>query len=83
MTESGFLETTRSAYDARAAEYSEVFRDPLADKPLDRALIGTFAELVKTTGAGPIADLGCGPGHYTATSTRGEFPCSGSTCHRG
>ncbi|WP_214109952.1 class I SAM-dependent methyltransferase [Acrocarpospora catenulata] len=66
MTEAGFLEATRSAYSARAAEYSELFRDPLADEPLDRALIDTFADLVKAAGAGPIADLGCGPGHYTA-----------------
>ncbi|MEU8102207.1 methyltransferase domain-containing protein [Nonomuraea muscovyensis] len=66
MTEAGFLETTRDAYTARAAEYSDLFRDPLADQPLDRALIDTFADLVKATGAGPIADLGCGPGHYTA-----------------
>jgi SAM-dependent methyltransferase len=66
MTEAGFLETTRSAYSARAAEYSEFFRDPLADKLLDRAFIDTFADLVKATDAGPIADLGCGPGHYTA-----------------
>ncbi|MEU8104486.1 class I SAM-dependent methyltransferase [Nonomuraea muscovyensis] len=66
MTAAGFLETTRDAYTARAAEYSELVRDFLADQPLDRALIDTFADLVKATGAGPIADLGCGPGHYTA-----------------
>ncbi|MDR8407979.1 class I SAM-dependent methyltransferase [Nonomuraea sp. 3-1Str] len=72
MTQAGFVETTRDAYTARAAEYSELFRDPLADQPLDRALIDTFADLVKATGAGPIADLGCGPGHYTAyLHTRG------------
>ncbi|MET7464154.1 class I SAM-dependent methyltransferase [Nonomuraea sp. NPDC005501] len=72
MTQAGFVETTRDAYTARAAEYSELFRDPLAEQPLDRALIDTFADLVKATGAGPIADLGCGPGHYTAyLHTRG------------
>ncbi|MEO3854695.1 methyltransferase domain-containing protein [Acrocarpospora sp. B8E8] len=66
MTDAGFLEATRSAYNSRAAEYNELFRDPLADKPLDRALIDTFADLVKAAGGGPIADLGCGPGHFTA-----------------
>lgn len=66
MTQTGFLETTRDAYTARAAEYSELFRDPLAGQPLDRAIIDTFADLVKAANAGPIADLGCGPGHYTA-----------------
>ncbi|MEV4173854.1 methyltransferase domain-containing protein [Nonomuraea sp. NPDC049709] len=66
MTEAAFPDTTRTAYDAMAVRYAEFFRDQLADKPLDRALIDTFVDLVKASGAGPIADLGCGPGHITA-----------------
>lgn len=31
-----------------------------------RALIGAFAEEVRTDGGLPVADLGCGPGHVTA-----------------
>ena len=54
----------RRSYDAVAPEYANAFRDELAHKPLDRALLGCLIDL---TGTGePIADLGCGPGHVTA-----------------
>ena len=38
----------------------------LSAKPLDRALLAVFAELVQATGIGPVADPGCGPGRVTA-----------------
>lgn len=57
------LTVTREAYDAMASTYAEMFRDTLRDSPLDRAILGAFASLA---GAGPVADLGCGPGHITA-----------------
>ena len=66
MTEASYLKTTRTAYDAAAVRYAEVVGDHLADLPLDRALIAAFAELVRATDAGPVADLGCGPGRVTA-----------------
>lgn len=66
MNEAPFLRATRAAYDTVAADYAESHAD-LADKPLDRAMLATFAEFVRTAGgAGPVADLGCGPGHVTA-----------------
>lgn len=52
---------TRDGYDAVAADYATHFTDELAAKPLDRALLGAFAELVR--GHGAVADVGCGPGH--------------------
>lgn len=52
----------RAAYDAVAAAYDEQLRDELDGKPLDRALLTSFVELV---GPGRIADVGCGPGHIT------------------
>ena len=52
---------TRDGYDAVAADYVAHFADELAAKPLDRALLGAFAELVG--GQGTVADVGCGPGH--------------------
>jgi SAM-dependent methyltransferase len=55
-----------SAYDAVAATYAQLFRDTLDDSPLDRAILGAFAELVKKGGDGQVADVGCGPGHITA-----------------
>jgi SAM-dependent methyltransferase len=66
MTEPSFLRATRTAYDSVAADYAERFQGELAGKPLDRALFLAFAELVQAVGAGPVADIGCGPGHVAA-----------------
>ncbi|GAA1906188.1 class I SAM-dependent methyltransferase [Streptomyces sodiiphilus] len=66
MTEPDFLRTTRASYDAVAADYAERFRGELASKPLERALLAGFAELVRAAGNGSVADLGCGPGRVTA-----------------
>jgi len=52
----------RAAYDAVARAYDEQLSNELDGKPLDRALLEGFLEL---TGAGTIADVGCGPGHVT------------------
>ncbi|WP_371536160.1 class I SAM-dependent methyltransferase [Streptomyces sp. NBC_00466] len=60
------LHATREAYDAIATTYAELFHDSLRDRPLERALLNAFAELVRTNGGGEVADLGCGPGHVTA-----------------
>lgn len=59
-------EVVRTAYDAIAARYAAQFRTALDALPVDRALIAAFAELVRASGAGPIADVGCGPGLVTA-----------------
>lgn len=56
--------TVRQSYDAVAEEYLECFRDELAGKPLDRALLACFAE--EAEDGAPVADLGCGPGHVAA-----------------
>ena len=56
------LDATRRSYDAVASTYEALFGDELAGKPLDRALLAAFAQTV----SGPVADLGCGPGHVTA-----------------
>ncbi|MBP2706473.1 class I SAM-dependent methyltransferase [Microbispora sp. RL4-1S] len=66
MTETPHLQETRAAYDAVAVLYAELFRDHLATQPLDRSLLGAFAELAADLGAGPVGDLGCGPGRITA-----------------
>ncbi len=51
----------RRAYDAVAPAYAEMFLRELDGKPLDRLLLGWFAEMVR--GAGRVVDLGSGPGH--------------------
>ncbi|MBW8482590.1 class I SAM-dependent methyltransferase [Actinomadura parmotrematis] len=52
-----------AAYDDVADLYTSLFARALDDQPLDRAVIGAFAELVD---GGTVADLGCGPGAITA-----------------
>jgi SAM-dependent methyltransferase len=51
----------RQSYDSAARAYAEHLADELVRKPLDRHLLNRFAE--ETRGRGPVADLGCGPGH--------------------
>ncbi|MEW2273542.1 class I SAM-dependent methyltransferase [Streptomyces griseofuscus] len=58
-----FLTATRAFYDTVAEDYAEHFANPLADKPLERALLAAFAEQVGPGAA--VADLGCGPGAVT------------------
>ncbi|MFC0532156.1 class I SAM-dependent methyltransferase [Phytohabitans kaempferiae] len=65
MIEPSHLAETRTAYDTVAADYAELLRDDLASAPLERALLGTFGELVQAGGGGPVADVGCGPGRIT------------------
>lgn len=52
----------RAVYDAIAPAYDRQLGNELERKPLDRGLLDAFAAL---TGSGPIADVGCGPGHVT------------------
>ncbi len=66
MTEPPVLHDTRAAYDAVASLYAELFSDVLESLPLERALLAAFAELVRAHDVGPVADVGCGPGHVTA-----------------
>ncbi|MGW5369378.1 class I SAM-dependent DNA methyltransferase [Streptomyces sp. NPDC004009] len=57
---------TADAYDAVALRYAELPRDDLQTFVLDRAVLAAFAEAVRGAGAGPVAELGCGPGPVTA-----------------
>ncbi|MER5373799.1 class I SAM-dependent methyltransferase [Streptomyces sp. NPDC002553] len=66
MTEPTYLHATRLAYDTVAVDYAELV-PPLFEGDLyGRAMISTFAQLTRSLDAGPVADLGCGPGHVTA-----------------
>lgn len=66
QAESEFIQVTRASYDIYAADYTARFLAELAARPLDRALLAGFAELVQAAGSAPIADIGCGPGSVTA-----------------
>ena len=65
MAEPQDVAETRTAYDTVAASYEELARSLLAESPMDRALLGVFAEQVLAGGGGPVGDLGCGPGRIT------------------
>ncbi|MEV4238473.1 MULTISPECIES: class I SAM-dependent methyltransferase [unclassified Nocardia] len=54
---------TRRSYDLVAERYADELGDELRGKPLDRGILGVFAEL---TNGGVVADIGCGPGHVAA-----------------
>ena len=51
----------KTSYDQVADEYVQRIFDELQHKPLDRQLLDRFAASVRE--AGPVCDLGCGPGH--------------------
>lgn len=60
------LTMTAAAYDAVAVRYAEFVRGELDGLPLDRAMLGAFADHVRASGGGPVAELGCGPGRIAA-----------------
>jgi SAM-dependent methyltransferase len=66
MDADGSLDDIRVSYDEVAVSYAEQLRNGLDDEPYLRAALALFAELVRDSGGGPVADLGCGPGHITA-----------------
>jgi SAM-dependent methyltransferase len=60
-----WLDDARSSYDIDAEGYADRVRGLLDANPYLRASLSLFAELVDTAGGGPVADVGCGPGHVT------------------
>ena len=75
-TSPAFLEATQTAYDTFAADYAEQTQDWLKAAPFDRAMVSTFVDLVLPAG-GPVADIGCGPGHLTASLATAGLDVSG------
>jgi SAM-dependent methyltransferase len=66
MNADGWLADTRTSYDTVAVSYAGQLREALAGEPYLRAILALFADLIHAGGAGPVADVGCGPGHVTA-----------------
>jgi SAM-dependent methyltransferase len=66
VTELDLLRATRVSYDAVASSYAERFGDEPAGKPVELAMLTAFAGVVRASGGGPVADVGCGPGGTTA-----------------
>jgi SAM-dependent methyltransferase len=62
-----WLAETRTSYDTVAASYASQMRGVLAAAgPYLQAALGLLATMVHAAGGGPVADVGCGPGHVTA-----------------
>ena len=61
-----WIEDTRTSYDTVAVSYADLLRDALANEPFQRGVLALFAELIHAQEAGPVADVGCGPGRITA-----------------
>ncbi|HEX5400864.1 MAG TPA: class I SAM-dependent methyltransferase [Pseudonocardiaceae bacterium] len=66
MDADGWLADTRTSYDTVAVSYAAFVRDSLTGQPYLRAALALFADQVLAAGGGPVADVGCGPGHMTA-----------------
>lgn len=60
-----WLSDTRSSYDTDAVGYAEKVSGLLDEMPYLRASLTLFAEQVRESGGGPVADVGCGPGYVT------------------
>jgi SAM-dependent methyltransferase len=61
-----WLADTRTSYDTVAVSYADYVREALAEEPYLRAALALFADSVHAADGGPVADVGCGPGHFTA-----------------
>ncbi len=55
------MDEVRDSYDGVAADYVEHVTGELEQKPFDRAYLDRLATVLE--GQGPVAELGCGPGH--------------------
>jgi ubiquinone/menaquinone biosynthesis C-methylase UbiE len=66
VTADDWLTDTRTSYDTVAVSYTDQVRDAIAGDPYLRAALAVFADRVRADGGGPVADVGCGPGHVTA-----------------
>ncbi|MFP1625182.1 class I SAM-dependent methyltransferase [Streptomyces sp. 5K101] len=77
MPDLSYLTAVRESYDTVAAAYFAQVKPPAQLDPLSRAMLDVFAEVVRTAGLGPVADLGCGPGKVTAYLAEQHVPAFG------
>lgn len=61
-----WLGDIRTSYDTIAVSYAGQVRNLLTEQPYLRTALALFADDVRATGGGPVADVGCGPGYVTA-----------------
>jgi SAM-dependent methyltransferase len=66
MSTDNWLADTRTSYDTVAVNYADLVRNALSELQYLRSALTLFANGVLAAGGGPVADVGCGPGHITA-----------------
>ena len=66
MSADSWLADTRTSYDTVAVNYADLVRNALSELQYLRSALTLFADGVLAAGGGPVADVGCGPGHITA-----------------
>nr|WP_238452695.1 class I SAM-dependent methyltransferase [Micromonospora sp. ATA51] len=66
VSDHAWLADTRTSYDTVAVSYAAQVREALGGEPYLRGSLATFADMIHDAGGGPVADVGCGPGHVTA-----------------
>lgn len=77
MPDLSSLAAVQKSYDTVAADYLTRVKSPAELDPLSRGMLNVFAEVVRTAGLGPVADLGCGPGRVTAYLAERQVPAFG------
>ncbi|MFB8352199.1 class I SAM-dependent methyltransferase [Streptomyces niveus] len=77
MPDLSYLAAVRESYDTVASAYVERVKTPAELDPLSRGMLNVFAEVVRTAGLGPVADVGCGPGRVTAYLAERQVPAFG------
>ena len=73
MDEPAHVASTRAVYDHSADLYVETVGAEVTDRfeaPLDRAVLGAFAETLTQRDRGLVLDAGCGPGRVAAFLAR-------------
>jgi SAM-dependent methyltransferase len=60
-----WLSDARSSYDTDASGYADQVRGILDEHPFLRLSLAWLVKHVRAAGGGPVADIGCGPGHVT------------------
>lgn len=80
MNTEGWLTDTRTSYDTVATSYAEQVRNLLDETPEERAVLALFADLVRTSGGGPLRTWDAGRGGSRLTCVNCAWTRSGSTC---
>ncbi|MEZ0115832.1 SAM-dependent methyltransferase [Catenulispora sp. EB89] len=60
------LDAVRESFETVAADYAQLVKPMFEAASADRVVLAAFAGRLRDHGLGPVADLGCGPGHVTA-----------------